>query len=150
MIRMPFKDHFKGVASLKGKGLSHQWQIVLAFFLGGAVSSIAQDPSDTLFFLASSQGPLSTTQQVWYWYFVSFLLYFGFFMVGFILAKATDLQPVFFVYFFAVIIILSTIVSLALPQNASYIYLASVLLGTFVSIGIVAGLAGKVKNRGGK
>lgn len=130
----------KGMA----QGISQKWQIVLAFFLGGAVSCIAQDPSDTLFFMAAMDNQLSPFQQTWYWYWVPFLLYFGFFLIGFILAKAKLCSPVFVVYLFLALILLSTVISLTLPQRALTIYTASVLLGMMVSVGIMLGLKGRV------
>jgi hypothetical protein len=135
---------------LKGKGLSHQWQIVLAFFLGGSISSIAQDPSDTLFFWASSHGALNAAQQTQYWYWFPFALYFGLFLLGFAIAKATDLPPTFLVYLYLALVLCSAVVSLMLPQTALWIYVGSVLLGTFISIGIILGLATKVKAGGKK
>jgi hypothetical protein len=126
------------------KGISHKWQILLAFFLGGAVSSIAQDPSDALFFMAAKGGELSPFQQTWYWYWVPFLLYLGFFLIGFILARTRLCSPVFVVYLFIALIFLSTVVSLTLPQRTLAIYTASVLLGTAVSVGIMLGLKGRV------
>jgi hypothetical protein len=122
------------------KGLSTQWQIILAFFLGGAVSSLAQDPSDTLFFWASSKGPLSADQATLYWYWVPFLVYISLFLFGFILAKATNMPPTFLIWFFTALIVGSAVVSLLLPQNASLIYIGSVVLGTIISIGIALGL----------
>jgi hypothetical protein len=123
------------------KGLSHSWQIVLAFFLGGAVSSIAQDPSDTLFFWAASHNQLSTpTQQSLYWYWVPFLLYISLFFFGYAIAKIFHVKASFLLYFYAALVILSTFISLSLPENSSSIYVASVVLGTLVSLGIILGL----------
>jgi hypothetical protein len=126
--------------SLKGKHLSVQWQIVLAFFLGGAVSSLAQDPSDTIFFWASSKGVLSANQAAFYWYWVPFIIYLFLFLLGFVIARAFRLPPSFLVYFYIILIVGSAIASLALPQSSALVYLGSVLLGTIVSIGIALGL----------
>lgn len=125
--------------------LSHRWQIVLAFLLGGAVSSLAQDPSDFAFFWAQSHGLTSPTDQTVFWYWVPFLLYIMFFVIGFVLARARLVSAVFMVYFLMVIFVLSAVYSLTLPQVSSNVYVASVIIGTVVSVGILVGLRNEVK-----
>jgi hypothetical protein len=123
------------------EGISHKWQIVLAFFLGGAISSLAQDPSDTIYFWASSQGLLSnSTYATIFWYWVPFALYLSLFAFGYILARYTKVRASFLLYFYAFLVIISTFLSLTLKQNTDNIYVASVFLGTIVSLGVIYGL----------
>lgn len=121
------------------------WDIVLAFFLGAAVSSIAQDPSDTLFFWAQSHGLTSPTDQTFFWYWAPFALYIGLFFLGYAVSRFTRVRAKFFLWFYAALILLLTVFSLSLPQNAVPAYVASVVLGTFISLGIVWGLHRKVR-----
>jgi len=116
------------------------WEIVLAFFIGGAVSSIAQDPSDTIFFYVSSKGALTPYQQTVYWYFVPFLIYIFFFLLGWALSRTGRVSPLFIVYLYLATIIVSAYFSLQLPQASTQIYVGAVILGTAVSIGILYGL----------
>lgn len=129
------------------KGLPNSWKIVLAFFLGGAVSSIAEDPSDYLFFWISSKGPLSTTNQLVYWYYVPFLIYIGFFFLGLLMARARLFGPEAVLYLFIAVIIFSALLSVKLPQFASLAFEGSLLLATIISLGIVVGVQREVTHR---
>jgi hypothetical protein len=130
------------------KKLSNAWQVVLAFFLGGAVSSIAQDPSDYLYFWAGAHNLLTTTNgQLLFWYFVPFLLYISFFLLGLLMAKAGLFEPVTILYVFAAVVVFSSILSLKLPQFTSPEFQASLLVATLISLGIVVGVQRQVAHK---
>jgi hypothetical protein len=102
---------------------------------------VSPDPSDTLFFWAASHNQLSTpTQQSLYWYWVPFLPYISLLFFGYAIAKVFHVKASFLLYFYAALVILSTFISLSLPENNSSICVASVILGTLVSLGIILGL----------
>jgi hypothetical protein len=134
--------------TLKNEGISRAWEIVIAFFLGGAVSSIAIDPSDPLFFWASSHGALSTMQQVLYWDIIPFTLYAALALLGFLIAKYTKVRATFLLWFYLVLVLLSTVISLSLPQSSSLLYLGvGVGAGTLISVAIILGLMSQVRRK---
>lgn len=134
---------------LRKEGISTAWMIVISFFLGGAVSSIAIDPSDPAFFWASAHGALSVTQQVLYWDIIPFTLYAALALMGFLIAKYTRVRATLLLWFYLVLVLLSTVISLFLPQASSLIYIAvGVGAGTLISVAIVLGLMTQV--HGGK
>lgn len=124
--------------------ITHTWEVVLAFFLGGAVSSIAQDPSDTIFFYAQSHGYTSAADQAITWYWVPFLVYLSLFLLGYAMARTGRLRPAVLIYFYMAMVLFSTYFSLTLPQSSTLIYVGAVLLGTVISIGILLGLRRRV------
>ena len=125
--------------------VSLAWEIILAFFLGGAVSSVAQDPSDTIFFYVSSKGALTANQQTFYWYIVPFALYFSLFLLAWMLAKMRLASPMFLIWFYLALVLFSTAVSFTLPQSQSLFYDGIVGAGTVISIGIIMGLRSEIK-----
>lgn len=135
----------------KKKGLSIQAEIVFAFFIGGAISSIAQDPSDVLFFYAEGQGWLANAAgQTFFWYIVPFLVYGSFAAGAYLIGKYTAVRPtiVLWIYLFSVGV--STLFALTLPQTSSDIYIGTVFLATVVSVFTVRGVwsdAHKYHNR---
>lgn len=142
---------FKGFSlqkELRKEGIGPAWELVIAFFLGGAVSSIAIDPSDPLFFWASARGALTAAQQVLYWDIIPFTLYSILAVMGFLLAKYSKIRATFLLWFYLVMVVFSTAISLFLPQSSSLEYLAiGVGAGTLISVAIVLGLMMQV---GGK
>lgn len=128
-----------------GRQLSHKFQITLAFLLGGAVSSLAQDPSDFVFFWAQSHGYTNTFWTTILWYDVPFLIYIGLFAVGFVLAYSHLVSAAFMIYLLMFLFMVSAIYSLLLPQNSELIFIANTIMGAIVSLGILFGLLRQVR-----
>jgi hypothetical protein len=141
-----YKDRKKLEEDIEGRRLSTSWKIVLAFFLGAAVSSIAEDPSDTIFFYASSHHLITTaTEQTFYWYIVPFFVYISLFFLGVLLARTHRMDASFLLYLFLFLVLFSTIISLSLPQTSSLIYIAVVVAGTVISIGSIVGVKEEIE-----
>jgi polyferredoxin len=65
--------------------------------------------------------------------------------MGFLIAKYTRVRATLLLWFYLVLVLLSTVISLFLPQANSLIYLSvGVGAGTLISIAIVLGLMTQV------
>ena len=73
------------------------------------------------------------------------MLYISLFFVGFILARSGAIEPRFMIYFIIALFLFSGLISFMLPQVSSSLFVASVVLGTIVSVGILFGLYQQVK-----
>lgn len=89
------------------------WPFLIAFFLGAVFAELTSDPlSDFIFFLRSSQGPLSPQEQVIYWYYIPALVYFGFFLIVLVVMSFTKAKPDTIKYTFIIFAGVSTVFSL--------------------------------------
>lgn len=115
---------------------SRPWQLVIAFFEGSAVSLIAYDLSDYVYYWASAKGALDATQQAFYFAVFPTLLYIGLAVGSYYLAISGRIKPEFFLYFFLILIVATpTITGLFLPQASDIFYVLTITLG-----GVVSGL----------
>jgi len=125
-------------------GLSHNWKIVLAFFLGGAVADVAQDASSYIFFWAQANSYNGFISQTVTWYWIPFGLYVGFFLLGLGLARL-GFKPESVIYIYLAMVVASAALSFGLPQFQSPVFGASVILATMISVGIVFGVKRQVE-----
>lgn len=123
------------------------WEVCLAFFLGAAISSIAQDPSDVIFFYAQSHNMLGGSGSTFFWYWVPFLLYGSFFLIGYLFSKLSNVSPTFIFIMYAAAVGISTIYSFFLPQAKSAFFEGTVILATIVSAGIITDMVMKTSKR---
>jgi Na+/H+-dicarboxylate symporter len=119
---------------------------IVGVFMGGALSSIAQDPSDTLFFYAAAQGWLSNpTNQTIFWYIIPFLVYGVFALAAYILGRTTNVSPLVVLWIYLASVLFSAFYSLTLPQVSSYIYDEVVVGATVISVVLIYGIYKQAK-----
>lgn len=116
-------------------------EVVLAFFLGAAVSSIAFDFASYFFYSTSTKAlPLTAFEQLLVYAFFPFVYYMAFFLAGYLLFKFTHVKAVFILYFYALTVAIAVGLGFSLPQQSSQTFTVTVLLGSFVAGGVIYGM----------
>jgi hypothetical protein len=108
--------------------MNKDWKYLFIFLAGAMFASLTSDPiSDTSFFYANSQGALNPYQELWYWYYLPFLVYAGMFLAALLMRHFKLMSPQTFTLSLILLTGIGTAVSLSILGFHTWIAILVIL-----------------------